>query len=56
MPTWRVDFFDDWDDVSPSRSMIITANSEDEAVEMAAVHMGDATHVEFTLSNPNSKP
>jgi len=46
--TWCVDFFDKWDDASPSRSMIISANSEDEAVDKAAAQMGDAVRIEFT--------
>ena len=28
MATWRANFFDAWDDSAPSRSMIISANSE----------------------------
>ena len=36
MATWRADFFDDWDDSSqPSRSLIISANSDDEVMEDA---------------------
>ena len=46
--TWRADFFDKWDDTSPSRSVIISANSEDEAVDKAATQMGDAARIEFT--------
>ena len=48
--TWCVDFFDKWDDASPSRSMIISANSEDEAVDKAAAQMGDAVRIEFTCT------
>ena len=46
--TWRVDFFDKWDDATPFRSMIISANSEDEAVDKAAAQVGDAVRIEFT--------
>jgi hypothetical protein len=46
--TWKADFFDNWDDASPSRSMTIAADSEDEAVDIAAAQMGDAARVEFT--------
>jgi hypothetical protein len=46
--TWRADFFDDTDDTLSSRSVIICADSEDEAVDKAAAHMGDAVRVEFT--------
>jgi hypothetical protein len=46
--TWRADFFRDPDDTSPSRSVIISADSEDEAVDKAAAQMGDAVRVEFT--------
>jgi hypothetical protein len=45
---WQADFFDNSDDPSPSRSMTIAANSEDEAVEKAAAQIGDASHVEFS--------
>jgi hypothetical protein len=48
MKTWRADFFDDPDDTSPSRSMIIYANSEDDAVEIAVAQMGAAVRIEFT--------
>ena len=41
-------FFDNLDDPSPSRAMIISANSDDEAVKEAAAQMGDAARVEFT--------
>jgi hypothetical protein len=46
--TWRADFFDDTDDALPSRSVIISVDSEDEAVDKAAAQMGDAVRVEFT--------
>jgi hypothetical protein len=48
MKTWRADFFDDPDDRSPSRSVIISADNEDEAVEKAVVQMGEAKRVEFS--------
>jgi hypothetical protein len=41
--TWRADFFDNWDDASPPRSMMICAKSEDEA----ATQMGNAACVDF---------
>ena len=47
---WRADFFDSWDDVAPSRSVMISANSEDEAVDQAAAQMGGAARIEFTRS------
>jgi hypothetical protein len=47
MATWRADFFEDWDDEAPSRSMIISANSEDEIVEEAESGMRDAVRLEF---------
>jgi hypothetical protein len=37
--TWRADFFDDTDALSPCRSVIIAADSEDEAVAKAAAQM-----------------
>jgi hypothetical protein len=46
--TWRADFFDSWDDVAPSRSVMIRADSEDEAVDQAAAQMGGAARIEFT--------
>jgi hypothetical protein len=49
--TWRADFFKDWDDVSPSRSMIISANSDDEVVKEVVDEMGDAACVE--IHSPN---
>jgi hypothetical protein len=45
--TWRADFFDDSDDMSPSRSVMIFADSEDDAVAKAAAQMGDAAQVNF---------
>ena len=45
--TWCAQFFDHWDDVLPSRVMIITANNEDEAVDKAASQMGNAARIEF---------
>jgi hypothetical protein len=47
MATWRADFFEDWDDARPSRSMIISANSEGEIVEEAESGMRDAVRLEF---------
>jgi hypothetical protein len=49
MMTWRADFFDDTDDALPSRSAIIWADSEDDAVDKAAAQIGDAIRIEFTL-------
>jgi hypothetical protein len=46
--TWRADFFDDTDDILPSRSAIISADSEDEAVDLAIAQMGNAVHIQFT--------
>jgi hypothetical protein len=51
MATWRADFFDDWDDASPSRSMIISANSDDEIVNEAESQIGDAVRLEFIALN-----
>jgi hypothetical protein len=48
MKTWRADFFDDTDDALPSRSMIISADNEDDAVDKAVAQMIDAACVEFT--------
>ena len=48
MKTWRADFFDDTDDALPSRSVIISADNEDDAVDKAVAQMGDAVLVEFT--------
>ena len=48
MMTWRADFFDDMDDALPSGSAIISADSEDDAVDKAAAQMGDAIRIEFT--------
>ena len=41
-------FFYDPDDTSPSRSAIISADSEDEAVENAVAQMGVTTRVVFS--------
>ena len=51
MAIWRADFFDDWDDASPPRSMIVSANSDDEIVNEAESHMGDAVRLEFIPLN-----
>jgi hypothetical protein len=48
MKTWRADFFDDTDDALPSRSMIILADNEDDAVNKAAAQMIDAVCVQFS--------
>ena len=48
MKTWRADFFDDLDDRSPSRSVIICADNEDEAVEKAVAQMDETMRVEFS--------
>jgi hypothetical protein len=40
--TWRADFFDDTNDLSPCRSVIIAADCEDEAVDKAAAQMDAA--------------
>jgi hypothetical protein len=48
MKTWRADFFNDTDDMLPFRSVVISAESEDEAVDQAAAQMGDAIRIEFT--------
>jgi len=45
--TWCAGIFDNWDDALPSRSLMISANSEDEAVDRAAAQMGDAARIEF---------
>jgi hypothetical protein len=45
--TVRADFFDDYQDTVPSRSLIISAFSEEEVVESAAAEMHDAASVEL---------
>ena len=45
--TWRADFFNDSDDMAPSRSVVIFADSEDDAVAKVAAQMGDAVQVNF---------
>jgi hypothetical protein len=45
--TWRADFFDDPDDTSPSRTVIVSADTEDEAVDEAVAQMGEAVRVEL---------
>jgi hypothetical protein len=45
--TWHAEFFDDTDDLLPSRSMIISADNEDDAVDKAVAQMGNAARVEF---------
>jgi hypothetical protein len=54
--TWRADFFDDWDDAAPSRSMVISANSDDEIVEEAELEMGRAVRLEFFPFIPPRRP
>jgi hypothetical protein len=44
---WRADFFDNWDDAFPSRSVTISADTEEEAVDKAAALMGGAARIEF---------
>jgi hypothetical protein len=44
----RADFFDNWDDLAPSCSKIIRAESEDAAIEKAAAQIGNAARVEFS--------
>jgi hypothetical protein len=55
MKTWRADFLDNWDDRSRSRSMMIFADNEDEAVAQAAAQMGNAARFQFVrvLSKSN---
>jgi hypothetical protein len=48
MAIWRADFFDNWDDTLPSRSVTICADSENEAVDKAAAQLGGAARIEFT--------
>jgi hypothetical protein len=48
MKTWRADFFDDTDDALPSRSVFISADNEDDAVDKAVAQMGNAIRIEFT--------
>jgi hypothetical protein len=48
MKAWRADFFDDTDDALPSRSVIISADNEDDAVDKAVAQMIDTVCVEFT--------
>jgi hypothetical protein len=52
--TMRADFFDDPDHTSPSRSVIISASSEEDVVERAAAQMNDAVRVEFGRPRPKS--
>ena len=47
MKTWRADFFDDTDDALASRSVFISADNEDDAVDKAVAQMGNAARVEF---------
>lgn len=47
MRTWQAKIFDNWDDASPSRWMIIVANTEDEALSAATAQMGSAARIEF---------
>jgi hypothetical protein len=46
--TSRADFYDDLEAMSPSRSMIISALSEEQAVGAATAMMGDAARTEFS--------
>jgi hypothetical protein len=52
---WQADFFDDWDDLIPSRSMTISAVNEEKAVSRAVARMGAAARVEFTRTTPERK-
>jgi hypothetical protein len=45
--TLRADFYDDPEAWSPTRSVIICASNEEEAVERAAAQMGNAARIEF---------
>jgi hypothetical protein len=51
MATWRADFFDNWDDTLPSRSVTICADDENDAVDKAAAQMGSMARIEFTRSS-----
>jgi hypothetical protein len=44
----RADFYDDSASMSPFRSVIISAANEEEAVDWAAAHIGNAARIEFT--------
>jgi len=52
---WQADFFDDRDDLIPSRSMTISAVNEEKAVARAAALMGASARVEFTRTIPKRK-
>jgi hypothetical protein len=47
--TWRAEFFDNSADTSPSRAILITADSEEEASKLAHAQMEGAMRVEVTL-------
>jgi len=53
--TWRADFFNEWDDLSPSRSMIISANTDDEIVKEAEADMRGAARVELIRPTPKGR-
>jgi hypothetical protein len=42
MPTWRADYFDKASDQAPSRSVIIEAEYESDALDEARAKMGSA--------------
>jgi hypothetical protein len=56
MPTWRADYFDKAVDQAPSRSVIIEAERESDALDEARGKMGSACwRAEVIRLNPNSR-
>jgi hypothetical protein len=56
MPTWRADYFDNARGKTPSRSEIIEAESESDALEEARGKMGSiCSRAEVISLDPNPK-
>ena len=55
MPIWRADYFDKARDQAPTRSVIIEAEYESDALDEARTKMGSAScRAEVTWIDPNS--
>ena len=53
MPTWRADYFDKTKDQAPTRSVIIEAEYESDALDEARAEMGSACSAEVIRININ---
>ena len=53
---WRANFYNNTEDMTPARTELIEASSEDEAANIAIKNMGDTMRVDVIRTITRDKP